>query len=118
MDSTDLAFAGPARQAELVRSGEITSRELTELYLERIERIDPELNAYRTAMPERALADADQADGRRASGDERPLLGVPVAVKDNTDVAGELTTHGTGCFTEPGRRRLRGRSPPARGRER
>ena len=101
MDSTDLAFAGPARQAELVRSGEITSRELTELYLERIERIDPELNAYRTAMPERALADADQADGRRASGDERPLLGVPVAVKDNTDVAGELTTHGTGCFTDP-----------------
>ena len=101
MDSTDLAFAGPARQAELVRSGEVASRELTELYLERIERIDPELNAYRTSMPERALADADQADARRGSGDERPLLGVPVAVKDNTDVAGELTTHGTGCFAEP-----------------
>lgn len=101
MDSTDLAFSGPARQAELVRSGEVTSRELTELYLERIERIDPELKAYRTCMRERALAEADQADGRRASGGERPLLGVPVAVKDNTDVAGELTTHGTGCFTEP-----------------
>ena len=101
MDATDLAFAGPSRQAELVRAGEVTARELTELYLERIERIDPELNAYRTAMPERALAEADQADGRRASGDERPLLGVPVAVKDNTDVAGEVTTHGTGCFTEP-----------------
>jgi amidase len=100
MDSTDLAFSGPARQAELVRAGEVTSRELTELYLERIERLDPELNAYRTSMPERALAEADQADGRRASGGERPLLGVPVAVKDNTDVAGEVTTHGTGCFTE------------------
>ena len=101
MDSTDLAFAGPSRQAELVRSGEVTSRELTELYLERIERVDPHLNAYRATMPELALADADQADARRASGEERPLLGVPVAVKDNTDVAGELTTHGTGCFTEP-----------------
>jgi amidase len=101
MDAVELAFAGPTRLAELVRAGEVSSRELTELYLERIERIDPELNAYRMTMPERALAEADQADGRRASGDERALLGVPVAVKDNTDVAGELTAHGTGCFTEP-----------------
>jgi len=101
VNATELAFAGPSHLAELVRAGEVTSRELTELYLERIERVDPELNAYRTTMTERALADADQADGRRASRDARPLLGVPVAVKDNTDVAGELTTHGTGCFTEP-----------------
>ena len=103
MDPTELAFAGPSRLAALVRSGEVSSRELTELYLARIERIDPELNAYRTTMPDRALAEADQADGRRGSGDERPLLGVPVAVKDTTDIAGELTTHGTGCFTEPAR---------------
>ncbi len=52
-------------------------------------------------MPERALAESDQADARRGSGDERPLLGVPVAVKDNTDIAGEVTAHGTGCFSEP-----------------
>ena len=99
MDADELAFAGPSRHAELVRAGEVSSRELTELYLERIERLDPKLNAYRASMPERAPAEADQADGRRASGDERPLLGVPIAVKDNTDVAGEVTTHGTGCFT-------------------
>jgi amidase len=101
VDRTDLAFAGAARQAELVRAGEVSSRELVELYLERIERLDPELNAYRVVMAERALAEADQADGRRSAGDERPLLGVPVAVKDNVDVAGEVTTHGTGCFSEP-----------------
>ncbi len=100
MDSTDLAFAGAARQAELVRAGEVGSRELTEAYLERIERIDPELNSYRVVMAERALAEAEQADRRRTAGEQRPLLGVPVAVKDNVDVAGELTTHGTGAFPD------------------
>jgi len=103
MDAVELAFAGPGRQAELVRSGEVSSRELTELYLGRIERVDPELNAFVATMPERALAEADQADARRGSGDERALLGVPVAVKDNTDIAGEVTAHGTSCFSDPAR---------------
>ncbi len=97
MDSADLAFAGAARQAELIRSGELSSRELVETYLERIERLDPELNAFRVVMGERALADADQADSRRAAGDERPLLGVPVAIKDAAHVAGQVTTQGTGA---------------------
>jgi amidase len=94
MDRIELAFAGPARQAELVRSGEVSSRELVELYLERIDRLDPQLNAFRVVMDERALTDADQADARRGSGDERPLLGVPMAVKDNMHVAGEITANG------------------------
>ena len=70
-----------------MRGGEVSSRELVELYLERIARLDPELNSFRVVMAERALAEADQADARRAGGEERPLLGVPVAVKDNVDVA-------------------------------
>jgi amidase len=94
VDRPDLAFAGVARQAELVRAGEVSARDLVELYLERIERLDPQLNAFRVVMDERALADADQADARRASGDERPLLGVPMAVKDNMHVAGEITANG------------------------
>jgi amidase len=101
MDPTDLAFAGAARQAELVRAGEVSSRELVELYLRRIERLDPELNAYRVVLDERALAEADQADSRRAAGDERPLLGVPIAVKDSQDLAGEVTTHGTAAYGGP-----------------
>ena len=52
----DVAFAGAARQAEMVRAKEVSPRELVELYLERIERIDPGLNAYRTVFAERALA--------------------------------------------------------------
>jgi amidase len=97
MDRTDLAFAGVARQAELVRAGEVSSRELVELYLERIERLQPELNCFSNVMAERALADAGQADARRGAGagGERPLLGVPIAVKDVMEVAGEVTTWGT-----------------------
>ena len=68
MDATDLAYAGIARQAELIAAGEISSRELVELYLERIERLDPRLNAFRVVFAERARLEADQADARRGAG--------------------------------------------------
>src|SRR5215210_8789191 len=101
MERDELAFAGVARQAELIRAGEVSSRELVELYLDRIERLDPQLNAFRTVMAERAVVDAQQADGRRGAGDDRPLLGVPIAVKDVEDVTGEITRWGTEAFTQP-----------------
>ena len=94
----DIAFAGIADQAGLVRRGEVSSRELVQLYLERIERLDPQLNAFRVVLAEKALAEAAEADSRRSGGEEAPLLGVPVAIKDNVDVAGELTTHGTRAY--------------------
>src|SRR5688500_2972193 len=99
MERDELAFAGVARQAELIRAGEVSSRELVELYLERIERLEPELNAFRTVMAEWAVVDAQQADGRRGAGDDRPLLGVPIAVKDVEDVTGEVTRWGDDAFT-------------------
>jgi amidase len=101
MERDELAFAGVARQAELIRDGEVSSRDLVQLYLERIERLDPQLNAFRTVMAERALVDAQQADGRRGAGDDRPLLGVPLAVKDVEDVTGEVTRWGTDAFSTP-----------------
>jgi amidase len=101
VESGDLAFAGVARQVELLNAGEVTSRQLVDVYLERIERLEPELNAYRVVLGERARADADQADARRVAGEERPLLGVPIAVKDNHDLAGEVTTHGTVANVSP-----------------
>ncbi|MEA2191491.1 MAG: amidase, partial [Solirubrobacteraceae bacterium] len=97
-----LAFAGVVRQAELVRCGEVSPRELVETALERIARLDPELNAFRVVFAERALAEAEQAGGRAGGGaGDRPLLGVPIALKDNVDVAGETTTHGTSANGGP-----------------
>jgi amidase len=104
MDREELAFAGVARQAELVRAGQVSSTELVELYLERIGRLEPELNAFRAVMAERALADARQADARRGAGEVRPLLGVPMAVKDTEDVAGERTAWGTALRGAPAQR--------------
>ena len=101
--SDDLAFAGAARIAELVRAKQVSPTELVDLYLERIERIDPQLNAYRVVLGSQAREDAKRAEERLASGDEAPLLGVPVAIKDNVDYAGEITGHGTAAYGEPAR---------------
>jgi amidase len=103
MDAVELAFAGIARQAQLIAAGEVSSRELVELYLARIARLDGRLNAFRVVLAERALMEADQADARRGAGGERPLLGVPIAVKDNIDVAGELTCDGSNAQDRPAR---------------
>lgn len=103
MADMDVAFAGVARQAEMVRAGEISPRELVTLSLKRIAKLDPRLNAFRAVRSEKALAEADEAERRRASGDDTPLLGVPIAVKDTQDVAGELTTLGTLAVDEPAR---------------
>ena len=100
MTNKDLAFAGVAGQAELLRRGEVSARELVELALARIERSDGELNAFGAVYADRALAEADAADRRRRAGEEAPLLGVPVAVKDEMDLEGEVTSRGTGAIGE------------------
>ena len=97
----EIAFAGAARQAEMVRAGEVSPTELVRLCLDRIERLDPQLNSFRVVLAERALLEAQQAEARLKAGEERPLLGVPIALKDEVDLAGELTTHGTDAFPDP-----------------
>lgn len=101
MADNDIAFAGAAKQAEMVRAGEVSPTELVRLHLDRIERLDPQLNSFRVVLAERALLEAEQAEARLKGGDERPLLGVPIALKDTTDLAGELTTLGTDGYSEP-----------------
>ena len=68
--SDDVAFAGAARIAEMVRAKEVSPTELVELYLERIEKLDPELNAYRVVLAEGARADAKQRPARMKPGDQ------------------------------------------------
>jgi amidase len=97
----DLAFAGVARQAQLIRAGEVSPRELVEVALERIGRLDPELNAFRIVFHERALLEADQAGGRARGGDDRPLLGIPIAVKDDMAVAGTPRVRGSNAHGAP-----------------
>lgn len=101
--SDDLAFAGAARQAEMVKAREVSPTELVQLCLDRIARLDPQLNAFRKVFAEKALLEAQQAEARLKAGEERPLLGVPIAVKDEVAVAGEVTTFGTDAFDQPAR---------------
>ena len=88
-------MAGAAVQARLLVDGAISSPALVALYLDRIGRLDVELNAFRTVLHAKALADAESAQRRLDAGERLPLLGVPVAVKDDIDVAGEVTAWGT-----------------------
>jgi amidase len=85
----------------MVRKGEVSATELVGFYLDRIQRLDPELNAFRKVFAEQAMLEAEQAEARVRAGEERPLLGVPIAIKDEVDVAGQVNTHGTDGFTEP-----------------
>lgn len=78
-----------------LRSRAISSRELTNFYLERIQRLDPQLNAFVTTTAESALEAADAADHRLAAGDPAPLLGIPIAHKDIFCTQGVRTACGS-----------------------
>jgi amidase len=78
----------------LMNSHRINSVELTNFYLRRIRQLNPELNAVITVSPT-AHADALAADALRRDGDRRPLLGMPIIVKDNIDTSGMPTTAGS-----------------------
>lgn len=81
--------------AGMLASREISSVELTQEYLNRIARLNPEINAYITVNPELSLAQAKAADQRIANGDAGPLTGIPVAQKDIFCAKGWKTTCGS-----------------------
>ena len=93
MELTDLTVL---QALEGMRAGQFSSEELTRAYLDRIERLDQGLiQAYVTVTPELALEQARQADARRRDGEDAPLLGVPMALKDLALTAGVRTTCGS-----------------------
>lgn len=111
--------AGLVETARALADGTISSRALVEQALARIETSQASLNAFRIVRTKAALAEAEAADAQLAAGVRKPLLGVPVAVKDDMDVAGEPTAFG--CRGVPGGRPGRGGGTAAargRGRDR
>src|SRR4029077_6425892 len=90
MPDSDLLFRSATELAAMVRDGEISARELVESSLERIEELNPSLNAFVEVDAEGALAAADAI----GPGDERPFAGVPTAVKNNRPVEGMRLTFG------------------------
>ncbi|MCH8257511.1 MAG: hypothetical protein IIA75_06385, partial [Proteobacteria bacterium] len=86
--------------AEQVRSKKVSSRELTQAVLDNIERIDSEINSFCAINAEQALVDADEIDGLVAKGENLPLAGVPIGVKDLEDAKGFITTFGSALHVE------------------
>src|SRR3954463_13714677 len=84
----DLLFRPVHELAALVRSGELSARELVQASLDRIAELNPTLNAFVDVFAEEALAEADKI----APGDDRPFAGVPIAIKNNRAVAGRRLT--------------------------
>ena len=96
MSDSNLMFRPATELARMVRSGEISATELVQTSLERIEELNPGLNAFVQVDAERALATAE----RIAPGDERPFAGVPVAIKNNRPVQGLRLTYGCSLMAD------------------
>jgi amidase len=95
----DLWRMGAVELAEAIKSGQVSSREVIEAHLRRIEAVNPLVNAVTVVLAEQALDAAKEADRKAAGGgDLPPLHGVPFTVKGNIDLAGTPTTQGLKAF--------------------
>ena len=98
---TDILFRSAAEVALMVRRREVSSRELTELLLARIEAVNPAVNAVVEVDRDSALRAADAADAAVLRADELGSLhGIPMTIKDSVDVAGLRTTWGNPAFKD------------------
>jgi amidase len=96
VSESNLMFRPATELARMVRSGEISASELVQSSLERIEELNPSLNAFVQVDAERALATAEKI----GPGDERPFAGVPVAIKNNRPVEGLRLTYGCSLMAD------------------
>lgn len=98
----ELAFTSATELAALVAAKQVSATELATLFLGRIDRLNPALNAFTTVMHEQALAQAAELDALQAGGARLgPLHGVPIVVKDEDHVEGVVTTYGGAAFSIP-----------------
>jgi amidase len=91
-------FPTITNQLYQLAAGTVTSEQLVRRSLDAIEASQSTLNAFRVVLRKQALADAAEADRKRAAGEQLPLLGIPIAVKDDVDVAGVPTRFGAGGY--------------------
>ncbi|TWP33238.1 amidase family protein [Leekyejoonella antrihumi] len=94
-DTMDIYRLSATELAEAIAQGDLSAVDAVSAALERIDSLDRELHAFTSVDPEAALRVARQLDSVRDRGHRGPLHGVPIAVKDVTDVAGFPTTHGS-----------------------
>src|SRR5690242_16146842 len=100
-DVSDLWRKGAVELAAMIRDREVSSREVVQAHLDRIEAVNPQLNAIVRLLSEEALAAADAADRAVADGAELGSLhGVPCTVKENIDLAGTPTTQAVRALAE------------------
>jgi amidase len=100
--SNELCFMSAVDLARMIRTRDISAREVMRAHLDQIERVNPKVNAIVTMVePDAALALADAADGALARGEAvGPLCGLPIAHKDLEDTAGMRTTYGSPIFRD------------------
>ncbi len=90
----EIAFASATTLAQKLRDKEISARELLDIYLDRVDRYNPDINAIIVDLREQAAARAGELDGAIANKDEGAFLGVPMTVKESYNVTGAVTTFG------------------------
>ena len=98
-DTNPIHFLEAAALATLIRTRQLSSREVIQAHLDRIDTVNPKINAVVTLMAEEALKGADAADRAVVSGAPLgPLHGVPFSIKDALDTANVLTQRGSRLF--------------------
>ena len=101
MQDMELLYTPVGQLRQLLDASQITSAELTELYLRRISSLNPKLNAFLTVTAEQAMALAHAADQQIRDGQTRkPLLGIPISIKDLEVTKGIRTTLGSLVFQD------------------
>ncbi|HBD85545.1 MAG TPA: amidase, partial [Dehalococcoidia bacterium] len=97
----NLAFAPATELRELIAEKQVSPVEITQLYLDRIDRLDPQLNSYLTVTSEIALDAARKAEQAVTDGDELgPLHGIPISIKDLQMTKGVRTTGGSLAYKD------------------
>ena len=98
---SDISFASATELRQKIAANDVSIVELTELFYQRIERLNPQLNAYLSLCPDQALAAAQQAQEAVQRGDSLGLLhGIPISIKDLEVTQGIPTTMGSAIFRD------------------